>query len=467
MMMRLLPFPLQPSAREWQLRGMTAYARAALKNFLAYVTPGAGKTYFSLRIVHDLLSADECRDTAVVVHTNHLREQWLAAAEWANVPMTVWTYQQIAADPAWVRSETTRSRRALVIFDEVHHAADKQQWGDGLAYAFQDAHRRLLLTGTPFRHDEKRIRYVRYEQGVGQSDFVYSYADALRDGIVRPVFFPLIGGQAKWKIGDDEFTGLFGGKVNRADASRLLRSAINPGSGWLRDVIGHAHARLLEVRETHPDAGGLIVAQDQDHAERVARLVGRVTGTKADVAISNYADASRRITAFKESDTHWLVAVRMISEGVDIPRLRVGIYATNVVTELFFRQWVGRYVRVMPGLEEQSAYLYLPNDPALTGFARALAEERRHVLRAQETATREGAPRAAASALSIELLEATAAIGDVIAGGETFSQEELQAAAAMKAQLGLGYLPNEVVAKIMRAMRAQPEPQVDPLQGAI
>ncbi len=39
----------------------------------------------------------------------------------------------------------------------------------------------------------------------------------------------------------------------------------------------------------------------------------------------------------------------MVSEGVDIPRLRVGVYATAAKTPLIFRQIVGRFVRTIPG----------------------------------------------------------------------------------------------------------------------
>jgi superfamily II DNA or RNA helicase len=71
----------------------------------------------------------------------------------------------------------------------------------------------------------------------------------------------------------------------------------------------------------------------------------------------------------------------MVSEGVDIPRLRVGVYASTVVTELFFRQAVGRFVRWTRGLASQKAYVYLPDDPRLRQHAFQIAEARRHVLR--------------------------------------------------------------------------------------
>src|SRR5207237_7234135 len=80
----------------------------------------------------------------------------------------------------------------------------------------------------------------------------------------------------------------------------------------------------------------------------------------------------------------WLVAVRMVSEGVDIPRLRVGVYATTTTTELFFRQAVGRFVRWTRGVPRQRAWLYIPDDPRLRQHAAGVAEQRRHSLRKRE-----------------------------------------------------------------------------------
>lgn len=453
--MTLHPFPTHINLRGWQVRGRSAYHDAAQKNFLAYITPGGGKTIFALRLAHDLLAAGTARSVFVVVHTDHLRAQWNDVAEQIGVPLEVLTYQQIAADPSGAAVPV--SRRALVVFDEIHHAADSQMWGDGVRFAFERAARRLLLTGTPFRHDSKRIPFLKYVKGVAQADFVYGYGEALRDGIVRPVYFPVISGSSTWRLGDVEMTRGFDDRLTQRDAARRLNAALNTKGLWLAQSIRAAHERLVAVRQTHPDAGGLIVAVDQYSARAVARVVARVTDTEPVIATSSIKDASQRIADFRESDRHWIVAVKMISEGVDIPRLRVGVYASNVVTELFFRQWVGRYVRVQPDLEEQSAYLYIPADPRLVEYASALAVERLHVLREQaERGERErGVITENADAPSFEAVSATAEINSVIVGSESFSAEELLEAERLKHALGLGHLPNEAVAKIMRAMKAR------------
>jgi superfamily II DNA or RNA helicase len=70
----------------------------------------------------------------------------------------------------------------------------------------------------------------------------------------------------------------------------------------------------------------------------------------------------------------------MVSEGVDIPRLRVGVYATPARTELFFRQVVGRFIRRTAAPRNQMAWLFLPSDQRLKQLAATIEEERNHAL---------------------------------------------------------------------------------------
>ena len=62
-----------------------------------------------------------------------------------------------------------------------------------------------------------------------------------------------------------------------------------------------------------------------------------------------------------------MVAVRMVSEGVDVPRLAVGVYATTTSTPLFFAQAVGRFVRART--RGETASVFLPSVPHLLSFA--------------------------------------------------------------------------------------------------
>jgi superfamily II DNA or RNA helicase len=148
------------------------------------------------------------------------------------------------------------------------------------------------------------------------------------------------------------------------------------------EVLRDADARLNEVRaEGHPDAGGLVIASDQDHARAIAARLGSIAGQQPEIVMSDEPGASRRIAEFAASDRRWLVSVLMVSEGVDIPRLRVGVYATAARTELFFRQVVGRFIRTTPGgPRRQMSYLLMPADSRLKALAHDIEMERRHAL---------------------------------------------------------------------------------------
>jgi len=124
-----------------------------------------------------------------------------------------------------------------------------------------------------------------------------------------------------------------------------------------------------------------VVVVGQEHAQGIAKLMEHRIGVRPTVATSDDPGASKKIAEFTEGSDPWIVAVRMVSEGVDIPRLAVGVYATNTLTDLFFRQAVGRLVRTSAAQPQQRAYMFIPDDPRLRGFAAGIAEQRRHSLR--------------------------------------------------------------------------------------
>jgi len=420
-------FDTRVHLRAWQRSAFDKFAASEQTDFLAVATPGAGKTTFALACARWAL-AQHRRRLIVVAPTTHLKTQWVRAAHsmglqldhnWSpndgiasDVHGIVTTYQQVAM-PATAKKLRGIADDAFVILDELHHAGDERAWGDGVRTAFELAARRLSLSGTPFRSDTASIPFVRYEQtgegGQAEADFTYGYADGLRDGgVVRPVYFPRFDGLMEWSAPDGSIVSAsFHDDLDRTGSSHRLRSALSLEGDWLAVVIGQAHERLMKIRELHPDAGALAICMDQDHARDIARFIRTRFSVDAEVVVSDDPTASAKIAAFGRSDRPWLVAVRMVSEGVDIPRLRVGVYASTVVTELFFRQAVGRLVRWISGLPNQKAYVYLPDDPRLRSHAFQIAEARRHVLRPPASKddddgfTREAIERAALQELNM------------------------------------------------------------------
>jgi superfamily II DNA or RNA helicase len=255
-------------------------------------------------------------------------------------------------------------------------------WGRSTLAAFERARFRLLLSGTPFRSDNTPIPWVAYdEDGVSRADYAYGYTDALLDGVCRPVTFHTYGGEMEWMSDGRRRRADFSAVLPAAEAARRLRTALDPDGDWLDHVLRDAHASLVDLRAgAHPDAGGLVVAIDKEHAERLAARLGAVTGERPEIVTSDAADASARIQRFATGSGAWLVSVLMVSEGVDIPRLRVGVYATTARTELFFRQVVGRFIRRTPAPRSQMSHLFLPSDPALKRLAAQIEEERNHAL---------------------------------------------------------------------------------------
>jgi len=386
--------------RPWQKRALDRLAATAAPDFLAVATPGAGKTTFALcAAVHDLAD-NPGRRLVVVAPTSHLKLQWADAAagfglhlepRWtpsggrlpADVHGIVTTYQQVASSPDALRPQAAGS---LAVLDEVHHAGDDRAWGDAVRRAFEPAPRRLALSGTPFRSDTLAIPFVRYIGDEAVPDFEYGYADALADGrVVRPVYFPRINGFMEWIAPDGAAqAAAFDDPLDRARAAQRLRTALSLDGEWLPTVLAQANERLGVLRRHQPDAGGLVVATDQDHAQGIADLLRYRGGVRAAVAVSDDPRSSSRIARFAASADPWIVAVRMVSEGVDIPRLRVGVYATTTTTELFFRQAVGRFVRWTRGVPRQKAYLFIPDDVRLRTWATQIADARRHSLRRPE-----------------------------------------------------------------------------------
>jgi len=386
--------------RGWQRRALVKYLAGQARDFLAVATPGSGKTTFALRVAADLLAHRVVDQITVVVPTEHLKVQWAQAAgrhglaldpRFSNTSAAtspeyhgvMVTYAQVASRPTLHRVRTEQ-RNTLVIFDEIHHGGDAKTWGDAIREAFSDATRRLALTGTPFRSDDSPIPFVTYSSGAdgiqrSEADHTYGYSEALADGVVRPVVFLAYSGEARWRdSAGEEHSARLGEPLSAEQTARAWRTALDPAGEWMPAVIAAADQRLRQLREHVPDAGGMIIASDQTAARAYAALLTKLTAEAPTVVLSDDPGSSERISQFAEGTGRWLVAVRMVSEGVDVPRLSVGIYATSASTPLFFAQAIGRFVRSRrPG---ETASIFVPSVPTLLQLASELEAQRNHVL---------------------------------------------------------------------------------------
>lgn len=436
-----------PRLRSWQRDALAQYfARPPeqARDFLVTATPGSGKTTLALTLAARLLEARAVDRVVVVAPTDHLRTQWADAAHRLGIELDptlsnavgpvradahgyVTTYAQVAMKPALHHARST-VRRTLVVLDEVHHAGNGLSWGEAIGAAFGSAARRLALTGTPFRtRTDEQIPFVRYtDVGDGQlastADFAYGYRDALRDGVVRPVLFAAYTGVARWKTSAGEVVAAsLSENSTRAIEAAAWRTALDPRGQWVPHVLAALDDRIDALRAGGiVDAAGLVLASDQDAARAYAAILERITGRVPALIVSDDPAASDRIGAFAASDERIAVCVRMVSEGVDIPRVAALAWLTSYRTPLFFAQAVGRVVRARGAHE--SATVFLPAVRPLLALAAELESERNHVLAVRPPADDGDSldvemVRSEPSADGFQALEAEAEFAHVLSGG--------------------------------------------------
>ncbi|HEY4280805.1 MAG TPA: DEAD/DEAH box helicase family protein [Conexibacter sp.] len=394
----LPPWPANRPLRAWQEKAIEALAGHEGDAFLASATPAAGKTTFGLRVAYEMLARGEVQRVAILAPTAHICRQWASDAARYGIDLepnrpnsegpepsdrdgVVVTYQAVAAGARPHRS-ACNSRRTLLIADEPHHMGEHAAWGATAIDAFAKAHKRILLSGTPFRSDNSPIPWVEYDaDGVSSASYAYSYTQALIDGVCRPITFQPYDGDMEWQSDGRRRRADFSVVLPRNEDARRLRTALDGEGDWIRRVLVDADAKLGEIRGgEHPDAGGLVIAIDKQHAIQLAAQLHRISGEAPLIVTSDEADASQRIARYAAGAQRWIVSVLMVSEGVDIPRLRVGVYATSARTELFFRQVVGRFIRRSPLPTRQMSFLFLPSDITLKALASRIEEERNHAI---------------------------------------------------------------------------------------
>ena len=385
--------------RAWQAEAIRKYIDLGYpKDFTVTATPGAGKTNFALNLAKLLFAKKMIDRLVIVVPTDHLRTQWAEAAARLGISLDptlgndktlkphfqgyISTYAQISLNPLLHERRTERPRQTLVVFDEIHHAGDGLTWGVGIRNAFEAAHKRLSLTGTPFRTSPaEKIPFIKYEDDgdflKSSSDYAYGYNDALSEGVVRPVMFAAYTGVAKWVDNAGEAVASLGDEDTKEREAAAWKTILKPNGKWVPHVLAAAISRLEEIRASGvPDAGLLVLASDQESAKAYAAVIKQLTGVTPAVALSEDPKASKKITDFNQGNGKYLVAVRMVSEGVDVPRLAVLVWLTSYRTPLFFAQAVGRVVRARK--PNETATVFLPAVRPLLELAADLEKQRGH-----------------------------------------------------------------------------------------
>lgn len=457
--------------RSWQESAYDVVVRSSKRSILVKATPGAGKTQFAASVVAWMLSTGRGVRVLVVSPSVNLRESWADDFHKFGInldpdlPVTdsdpndchgrAVTYSSLAKVEGRIggadcERERQHIKSTIVILDEIHHAAESASWGNGLKHACEFSPFVLCLSGTPFRSDGNPIPFVTYnEKGEAVADYTYTYAQAIQDSpqVCRQVYFPSYEGDMEWISKNELHQHSFSDELDCRGQSERLRAALW-SEDWVYKQLEDAQIKLSQIRSHHHAAGGLIVAMDQTHAEFLAKVMAYVSQSKPMVITSDDREAHKKLLDFKNGIEPWVIAIKMISEGVNIPRLRVCSYMTNVVTEMFFRQVVGRIVRFTEGIQHQEAFMFIPADHRLVEMARAMRAERILAIQQQQDDDDKPGVGGDRAPSTFRLLGAEGRAAETISfDGQAFTVEEIRHAKVLAKPYGIH---PEVMARMIR-----------------
>jgi len=359
------------------------------KHFLALATPGAGKTIMAAALAKHLYDQNEidlvlCFSPSIIVacdFSSALRKAFDMYFD-GNIGSlgNSFTYQSLSSlnNEVWRLFERFR---VFVIFDEIHHCAgsnseNANSWGEPIISKIKEnATYTIALTGTPWRSDALPIVLADYcdKSGKIQCDYIYGLNKAIKDNVCRTPRIIALDNNKISVIEDDE-TNCYTSFITLLSNSTVTYSTIVTNEIVIKQLLNKADKKLNQLRSVNNNAGGLIVASSITHAIQIKIILNNYIGADATVITSNEKEPSNLIKAFSNNSDKWVISVGMISEGTNIPRLQVCCYLSNIKTEMYFRQVLGRVLRITHS-HNQEAILFMPAAPELIEYAYRLSED--------------------------------------------------------------------------------------------
>jgi superfamily II DNA or RNA helicase len=392
--------------RPWQREFATDFGVSAKKNFLLVCLPAGGKTIAAFYAASKWLDEPSPK-RRIVVYVAPLRGLKIGAKRIYKAHFglelqtnfdgrlkegmsgVALTYAGLAGAADAIRALCSRYE-IMAIFDEPHHMSEEVNavWGARAKHALEFAIRRLLMTGTPWRSDYGAIPFAaRNDDGTYVADHLFDWPLALEEidengyRCIRILSFRTFDASVSYLDRDsrEEFTLDSRGSLSHKQQDMWLTGAIR-SDRLVEEMIREANDKLMQVRSLKPDAAGLVVCEDIPAAQRITKKLQQITGIKPHLIVSELGDddddetTRRDVDDFERERGTWIVSVRQVSEGVDVPRLIVGVFLTNWRTELYFRQFVGRVMRSQRTEFDKEAYIYIPNHHELVEYAKKIEE---------------------------------------------------------------------------------------------
>ena len=414
--------PTETNLRNWQKEAHNKcldwfQSAADNKHFVINAAPGAGKTVCASVIAKSLIEKALVDRVIVIAPRAEVVRQW--GDEFFSVTgrhMTKVTGADDGIDgygddlsATWTAVDglsdgfraVCDANKTLVICDEHHHAAVEAAWGSSANSAFKNAKYVLVLTGTPMRSDGEATVWLAFDSHgqinhPDEGSYALNYGQAVDLNYCRPATFHRHQGKFDVTLGDGEIIEVDGltdvqlpeiniGKKALKNALEFYKIVCTPKyeadgitpeqNSYHTSMVQWGMSKLDEVRLQMPKAGGLVIAPNIEMAEYFSKIIERLDGEKPVLVHSEMPNAEQKISAFRRNDKKWIVSVAMISEGVDIRRLRVLLYLPYSQTELSFRQAVGRVVRTDGRNDLSRAYIVMPTHKIFEEYARRIESE--------------------------------------------------------------------------------------------
>ena len=462
---------------------------------------GSGKTYFACAVSEIAIALTRAEQIVVVTINRRCQRQWFSKMKQLKIPLKlvkngngdlkyglpsdvvgyITTYASIGSFPD-LHAAFCGSKKTVVIFDEVHHLNEDEasKWGKQAKVAFDSAEFRLCLSGTFFSSNGAKIPFARMEPRDGANDVFeydphisYSYGESVADGICRRVIFKPFDGPIQYKREDDpQFReSTFADQIDPKDIGLRLWSACQTKGEdgqpniMLEEMLFRAHRQLMDLRAAgHERAGGLIVCSEKTEARLVRDVMERISGHKVVLVLDDEPGSDKAIDSFSHGFSPWMVAIRMVTEGVDIPRLRIGVYLSNVVQKLTFIQFLGRMVRhfkgdtLNKGDPAGEGYVYFPGDDRLKEVAVAIEEEVQAAIDLREKGG--GGEGGAGGGGGFGRYQSGHVDGeerDNVIAGEMFSADEIEVAEKLRLQWP-NLAETQIIEMIKFVRAAKPQP---------
>ncbi|NOH94990.1 diguanylate cyclase [Vibrio sp. AIC-3] len=358
-------------------------------HFFCQATPGAGKTVMAAEVASRLFEQGMidlvlCFSPSLTVAEGMKKTfSWKLECSFNGGLGSLegsYTYQSIRflEQNFW---NTVSKYRVLVVFDEIHHCSFDDEgrsnsWGLEIVSKIQGfARYTLALSGTPWRSDRLPIVIAEYSDPEGKvvCDYQYGLQQAVEDEVCRRPKIVLI---------DNEHLSIKAGSDNQHFVSILdclkqsdvsYQSVIH-NEDAMNYILNSGCQKLAQIRQESPSAGGLVVASSIKHAKDIQKRLVEQFNQSACIVTYHHDNPLHEIESFRHSTVQWIVSVGMISEGTDIPRLQVCCHMSSVKTELYFRQVLGRILRINDS-PNQEAWLYTFAEESLIGFAERIEQD--------------------------------------------------------------------------------------------